>query len=92
MNNAVSNSRYRINKTAACVVLIGLICTTGIAHGARAGKPGGIGDLLDFDKLVFVKRYTYQSNHYYTDFINGCENFGGNICILNLRDGSVTDG
>ena len=93
MNNTVSNSRYRINKTAACVypVLVGLICAAGIAHGTRVGKLGGIGDLLDFDKLVFVKRYTYQSNHYYTDFINGCENFGGNICVLSLKNGKVTE-
>jgi len=47
--------------------------------------------LLDFDKLVFVKRYTYNSDHYYTDFINGSQNFGGNICILSLADGSVTE-
>ena len=47
--------------------------------------------LTDFDEIVFVKRDTYQSNHYYTDFINGCELFGGNICILSLKDGSVRD-
>jgi hypothetical protein len=46
---------------------------------------------LDFDELLFVKRYTYQSNHYYTDFINGCEYFGGNICVLSLKDGSVRE-
>ena len=43
------------------------------------------------DKLLFVKRYTYQSSHYYTDFIDGCENFGGNIYILSLKDGKVTE-
>jgi len=47
--------------------------------------------LFDFDKLLFVKRYTYQSSHYYTDFIDGCRNFGGNISILSLKDGKVTD-
>jgi len=51
-----------------------------------AGNP-----LIDFDKLLFVKRYTYQSSHYYTDFIDGSENSGGNICILDLKDGTVTD-
>jgi len=44
-----------------------------------------------FDKLLFVKRYTYQSNHYYTDYINGSEYFGGNICVLNLKDGTETE-
>jgi hypothetical protein len=43
------------------------------------------------DKLLFVKRYTYQSDHYYTDFINGCVEFGGNICVLSLKDGKVTE-
>ena len=47
--------------------------------------------LMEFDKLLFVKRYTYQSSHYYTDFIDGCEHPGGNLCILDLRDGTVTD-
>lgn len=44
-----------------------------------------------FDKIIFVKRYTYQSSHYYTDFIDGCEKFGGNICTLDLNTGEVVD-
>ena len=47
--------------------------------------------LIRFNKLLFVKRYTYQSNHYYTDFINGCKHFGGNLCVLSLADGTVTE-
>ena len=47
--------------------------------------------LLQFDKLLFVKRHTYQSNHYYTDYINGCKHFGGNLCVLSLADGTVTE-
>ena len=47
--------------------------------------------LLNFEKLLFVKRYTYQSTHYYTDYIDGCERFGGNLCVLSLADGRVTD-
>jgi len=47
--------------------------------------------LIAFDRLLFVKRKTYQSNHYYTDYINGCRYYGGNLCILSLRDGKVTD-
>ena len=31
---------------------------------------------MGFDEIVFVKRYTYQSSHYYTDFIDGTENSG----------------
>ena len=47
--------------------------------------------LMDFDKLLFVKRYSYQSSHYYTDFIDGTENPGGNLCILSMKDGKVTE-
>jgi hypothetical protein len=47
--------------------------------------------LFDFEQLVFVKRYTYQSSHYYTDFIDGTENPGGNLSVLSLKDGSVRD-
>ena len=47
--------------------------------------------LLHFGKLLFVKRYTYQSSHYYTDFIDGCRHFGGSLCLLSLVDGRVTE-
>ena len=47
--------------------------------------------LLKVEKLLFVKRQTYQSNHYYTDYINGCRYFGGNLCTLSLKDGTVTE-
>lgn len=47
--------------------------------------------LMDFDKLLFIKRYTYQSSHFYTDFIDGCVRFGGNLCILDLETGEATD-
>ena len=33
--------------------------------------------LLNFDKIVFVKRLTFHSSHFYTDFIDGCSRFGG---------------
>ncbi|MCF7954778.1 MAG: hypothetical protein K9M75_03150 [Phycisphaerae bacterium] len=47
--------------------------------------------LAGVDEIVFIKRDTYQSNHYYTDHINGCKYFGGNISVLSLKDGSVRD-
>ena len=46
---------------------------------------------IDFDKLLFVKRPTYNSNHYYTEFINSSWLPGGNICILDLKSGSVKE-
>ena len=80
-------------------VVVGIVCVFGAAVGMAYGRetaqisPSVRERLADHgvDKLIFVKRYTYQSNHYYTDFINGCEHFGGNICVLNLKDGTVTE-
>ena len=43
------------------------------------------------EEILFVRRYTLQSSHYYTDFIDGCRHFGGNLCALSLRDGTVRD-
>ena len=42
------------------------------------------------DKLVFVKRATFQSSHYYTDFIDGCKFFGTDLCVLDLKSGNLT--
>jgi hypothetical protein len=47
--------------------------------------------LLQCEELLFVRRYTYQSSHYYTDFIDGCLHFGGNLCALSLADGKVRE-
>jgi len=47
--------------------------------------------VLDFDKIVFVKRLTYSANHYYTEFINSRWTPGGNLCILDLKTGKVTE-
>ena len=46
---------------------------------------------LDFRRLLFVKRQTYTSSHFYTDFIDGCTRYGGNLCVLDLQTGKVTD-
>jgi len=61
------------------------------ADVARLRRDALVADnpLIDFDKLVFVKRRTFQSNHYYTDYINGCRYFGGDLCLLDLRSGKV---
>jgi len=45
--------------------------------------------LLHAKQLLFVKRHTYQSSHFYTDFIDGCHTFGGHLCILDLESGAV---
>ena len=43
------------------------------------------------DRIAFVKRYTYNSNHYYTEYVNGSWTPGGNLCILDLKSGSVRE-
>ena len=48
--------------------------------------------LLGFDKLLFIRRYTYQSSHIYTDHFDGSTRPGGNLCILSpLGTRKVTD-
>lgn len=80
------------------LLLCGLFALGAIAENAQTNKnsyisPSARNLLADagVDKLLFVKRYTFQSSHFYTDFIDGCHYFGGNICILSLKDGSVTE-
>lgn len=46
--------------------------------------------LLKNAKLLFVKRYTYNSKHYYDDFQH-ISRWGGNLCELSLSDGSVRE-
>jgi len=47
--------------------------------------------LLGCDKLLFVERQTYHSSHFYTDFIDGCSRYGGNLCVLDLKTGRATE-
>jgi hypothetical protein len=46
--------------------------------------------LVDFDRIIFNRRHTFQSSHYYTDFIDGVERFEGGLCALFLADKKVT--
>ncbi|MGL4944502.1 MAG: hypothetical protein ACRC46_15075 [Thermoguttaceae bacterium] len=45
--------------------------------------------LAGVESILFVRRKTLQSSHYYTDFIDGCVYFGSDLCVLSLNDGSV---
>lgn len=49
--------------------------------------------LLKSRKLLFVKRNTYGSYHYYDDHDNGIirAGMGGNLCVLSLKDGTVRE-
>lgn len=83
-----------------CSVLLG---TTGYADSETAVlKPDPAQDRFNpavaeklvrqhgIDRIVFIKRATMQSSHYYTDFIDGCRFFGTDLCILDLKTGRVT--
>ena len=41
-------------------------------------------------EILFVKRYTYNSKHYYDDFQH-IYRWGGNLCVLSLADGRVRE-
>lgn len=45
--------------------------------------------LQGVDSILFIRRKTLQSSHYYTDFIDGCVHFGSELCLLDLNDGTV---
>jgi hypothetical protein len=45
----------------------------------------------DFNKIVFVKRYTYTANHYYTQHLNSDWTPGGNICTYDLKTKKVVE-
>jgi len=66
----------------------------GVENGLRRLRTEALLDhnpLMNFSRIIFVKRHTYQSSHYYTDYIDGPRHYGGNICILDLASGEVTD-
>ena len=44
--------------------------------------------LLRDREILFVKRYTYNSKHYYDDF-QQISRWGGNLCVLSMGDGTV---
>lgn len=47
--------------------------------------------LLKDRRLLLVRRYTYDSAHYYDDYYNGIRDWGGNICELDLASGKVRE-
>jgi len=48
-----------------------------------------LANLTGTDSIIFIKRFTLNNNHYYTEHINANWYPGGNICVLNLRTGAV---
>ncbi len=46
---------------------------------------------LPFDKVLFVKRFSYSANHYYTEYLNSKWLPGGNLCVLDVGTGEVEE-
>ena len=66
------------------LLAVGLICASIVSTGAKPPR-------FDFTRIVFVKRTNLQSNHYYTDYINGGFEPGGNLCVLDLETGETRE-
>ncbi len=47
--------------------------------------------LPDVGFILFIRRNTCTADHYYTDHVNDRSAPGGNLCVLNLRDGTATE-
>ncbi|MDR1497983.1 MAG: hypothetical protein LBS59_06205 [Puniceicoccales bacterium] len=80
-------------------LLLSLLCLTASLPAAPAPEiyAPSVAERAEWDKLlargiekiVFVKRFTYDSNHYYTEYLNSRWKPGGNICVLSLKTGKV---
>ncbi len=58
---------------------------------AAAAAVDGLRMPADVEQVIFVKRFTYSSNHYYTEFINSRWLPGGNLCVLDLKTRQVRE-
>jgi hypothetical protein len=67
--------------------LLSLVCPLG-ARGVRADT-WRENPLIDFDKILFVRRHTFNANHYYTEYINSRWMPGGNLCTFDIKSGAV---
>ena len=76
----------------ATVLVIATFCSFVGAAPAPAGRKALLDDYAkQFERIVFIKRNTCTADHYYTDHVNDKSKPGGNLCVLNLRDGRVSE-
>jgi hypothetical protein len=103
---AIYIENVRMNKTIAhitAIVLFVLLAWTGNVSAQSPQKEMPIQKVSvnlevveklgqsGVDRIAFVKRYTYDANHYYTEYINSTWRPGGNLCILDLKTGSAEE-
>jgi hypothetical protein len=58
--------------------------------GSHVESAAGATDDLAFDKMLFIKRPPFHASHYYTFFVDGCDeafHAKNNIYILDLKSG-----
>ena len=55
---------------------------------AMAATRARLRRMLGADEIVFIKRITYTSTHYYTEYLDSRWTPGGGIFVLSLKDGS----
>jgi len=58
-------------------------------ESVMAATRGQLRQVLGTDEVVFIKRLTYNANHYYTEYLNSQWKPGGGLFVLSLKDGST---
>jgi hypothetical protein len=58
---------------------------------ARREMLVGANPLLKGERLLFIRRYTYDSQHFYDDYYHGIRKYGGSLSTLSIDDGAVKD-
>lgn len=63
------------------------------AESLHTLNPDAVRALLEkgIDRLVFIRRYTLNANHVYTEYVNSRWSPGGGLCILDLKTGRVRE-
>lgn len=77
--------------TILCSFFVGTLIAAPVVEKASPEMLASLQRRFGFDKLLFVKRKTFTADHYYTEFINSKWKPGGNLCLLDLKTGKVTD-
>ena len=84
-----SLSRRGFISGAGALVALPFLTVSGVCQ--TPPPSAGLSMPADIMKVLFVKRFTYDSNHYYTEFINSTWQPGGNLCVLDLKTREVRD-
>lgn len=75
--------------TVSPVVMPAFPAMTLPANASESAVRDALAASLGTDEVIFIKRNTYDANHYYTEYINSTWLPGGGIFILNLKTGAV---